>query len=734
MPISRYPRRGERLSPVLLRGLLQVPIRDYLQSGEIEVDNLSLADLDATVWGRFSLDECISLGKAIGRCLDRLYTLLLDSDISLPRPPRALNIEELRLEVRTCRLLTWYQKKRPLNSPDDWASVVVREVMRIRGFGVKCLLDLLCAFETWFDSQSLSGNVVTPPVAPSSNDLLREWLSDPCPIPVRLLDLPVPAVPEGATFRSLRLRNRTARALHRAGFANRLDRLGRLTIRGLLEIRGFGQASLEDFLSALLKVRPLEPPYPEVTAQTVEEELVKILSVLAPRASPRSMQIALACFGIDQTTNSTLREIGSRFGVSHERVRQIAAGMEGALRGRRRALPILQKAVAAVVPYLPSTQLEIESRLRALGVSEGRLLLPEMYTLAGLVGIDVPWCVTEMGRVAVVVAKTHRDLPDRLTEYCRDAIRRWGTSTIDDVLANVRGGFAGVAPTDLRRLVQFLPGFSWLDEASGWFWLREAARNRLLTPIRKIMAVSHRTQISSVRDAISRVYKLEGFSPPRRVLLEICRQLPGLRVEGEFVVADPAPDWRSELEHVERTLVDILMTHGPVLSRPRFEELSLAAGVNRSTFYAYLNYAPFIERLATGVYALRGSDIPPGTAEALIPRRRSFATTVRLDYGWTTDGNVSVTYRLSAGMLLSGVCGIPAGIRDHVQGEYELRTSDGTAIHRVTVRGSSAWGLSSLFTRRGGDEGDTLRLTFDLRSRIVTAELGADDAEETGTS
>jgi hypothetical protein len=504
-----------------------------------------------------------------------------------------------------------------------------------------------------------------------------------------------------------------------------------MTIRDVLEIRGFGQTCLEDLLRALLDERPLERSWPQVTARTVEEELVQVLPMFAPRANPRTVQIALVWLGVDQAVDPTLREIGNRFGVSHERVRQIAAGMERALRERHQCLPTLQRTVAAVAPFLPATLSEVESRLRDLGLSEGRLPLPRIHRLAGMAGIDVPWCVTEVGGVSVVVCGAHRHLPAHVTEYCRDAIRRWGTTTIDDVLAIVRADFGGVEPTILRWLVQFLSGFSWLDEATGWFWLREATRNRLLTPIRKVMAVSHRTQISSVRDAISRVYKLEGFSPPRRILLELCRQLPGLRVEGDFVVADPVPDWRSELEYVERTLVEILTLHGPVLSRPRFEELSLAAGVNRSTFYAYLNYSPFIERLASGVYGLRGSDIPPGTVEALIPPRRSFATTVRLDFGWSPDGNVSITYRLSSGMLLSGVCGIPAGIRDHIQGEFELRTSDGTTIHRVTVRGSTAWGLRSLYTRRGGDEGDTLRLTFDIKSRIVTAEIGADDETDT---
>jgi hypothetical protein len=63
-------------------------------------------------------------------------------------------------------------------------------------------------------------------------------------------------------------------------------------------------------------------------------------------------------------------------------------------------------------------------------------------------------------------------------------------------------------------------------------------------------------------------------------------------------------------------------------------------------------------------------------------------------------------------------------------GPHELRVADGAPIGRLVVKDSQAWGLGPLFSRRGGDPGDSLRILFDLKTKIATAELGQASVEE----
>lgn len=66
----------------------------------------------------------------------------------------------------------------------------------------------------------------------------------------------------------------------------------------------------------------------------------------------------------------------------------------------------------------------------------------------------------------------------------------------------------------------------------------------------------------------------------------------------------------------------------------------------------------------------------------------------------------------------------------YLAGAHELRVADGAPIGRLVVKDSQAWGLGPLFSRRGGDPGDSLRILFDLKTKIAVAELGQASVEE----
>jgi len=100
---------------------------------------------------------------------------------------------------------------------------------------------------------------------------------------------------------------------------------------------------------------------------------------------------------------------------------------------------------------------------------------------------------------------------------------------------------------------------------------------------------------------------MNGVLLPKRVLLEFCRQAPGLRVDNEAVKADPAANSDDVLSQVERDIVHILSEHGGIMAASDFKSVCLGMGVNRRTFYQNLVRSPIISRYAGGLYGLIGS-------------------------------------------------------------------------------------------------------------------------------
>ena len=195
------------------------------------------------------------------------------------------------------------------------------------------------------------------------------------------------------------------------------------------------------------------------------------------------------------------------------------------------------------------------------------------------------------------------------------------------------------------------------------------------------------------------------------------------------VLARPPLDYREVLSDTESMVVSVLREHGPVMQRPKLEELCLGKGLQRDTFYIHLTYSPVIARYARGVYGLRGAQISPGLAESMVESRRK--TRVLADYGWLPDGRIFLSYKLSEGSLANGIVSVPVGMKSYLQGEFKLLIADEQSAGRLVIKQSRAWGLGPYFRRRGGEPGDHFQIVFDTRQRVASVSL-AEEGEDEG--
>ena len=190
-----------------------------------------------------------------------------------------------------------------------------------------------------------------------------------------------------------------------------------------------------------------------------------------------------------------------------------------------------------------------------------------------------------------------------------------------------------------------------------------------------MLSVANAIDVGELRSGIARHHEMKGYSPPWRVLVEMCRRLPYCEVEGLCIRVKPGLDWQTVLGGTELTMTNVLKAHGPIMQRAKFEELCLAAGMKRATFYAYLDNSPIIERYGPGVYGLRGASAPADLVESLI-LHREWPTQVRLDHGWTNDRKIWIGYRLSEGMIRNGAFAVPGSLKQFLQGKFALKAAD----------------------------------------------------------
>lgn len=270
-----------------------------------------------------------------------------------------------------------------------------------------------------------------------------------------------------------------------------------------------------------------------------------------------------------------------------------------------------------------------------------------------------------------------------------------------------------------------IEGFAWLDDEHRWFCVH-VSRNRLLNQVLKIMSVAGSIDLSELRSGVGRHHRMKGFHPPREVLAALCVSSGLYSRHGDRIVGgSQLPDWRKVLGNNERKLVQALFDFGPVMRRDDLERVAVdERGLNRSSFYIYLSYAPMIERYAPGVFGLRGSPVTAAEVDALIPQRVRHQ--VLQDQGWTANGRLWAAFRISPAAASTGILGAPAAVRAVTSGSYDLFAEDERPVGTLVIE-QSMWGLSPFFRRWGVEAGDLVVLELDVSERRATVSVGTDE-------
>jgi hypothetical protein len=491
---------------------------------------------------------------------------------------------------------------------------------------------------------------------------------------------------------------------------------------------------------------------------TLEQELIDIFA-----SSPfqRNRDILIGYYGWEDGRQHTLTEVGARFGITRERVRQVCAKLTKRGKTSATAAATMDRALALIVSRLPCSATQIETELTEEGLTAVGMSIESVAIGARLLNRPVAFQVVnvrggEEGRLVV--------LPDQIpavtaaVDVAKRDVYFHGLTTVEQTqraiasakkasggdASNLAGG-AGRRLSSLgrqsplgrpgkpstsplsrlvRQTVSLIDGFSWLDESAGWFHLRPVQSHGLPKAIDKVLAVAGTVTAAQLQTALGRNRRLWKEPPPEKVLLEFCRRMTGVRVEDTRIISDPPRDWKKALTGVEAKLVAMLKAHGPVMERGTMEDLCVAGGMNRFSFHAFVSWSPVIAQFGHSIYGLLGADVSREQMQELLAKRRASRSNHRvLDrHGWTDDGRVWLSYRLSKAASTYAVITIPAALREVVNGRFEFVDADGRPLGTLATKDGRAWGLGAFLRKHDARIGDHIVLTLDLQKRTAAVE------------
>ncbi len=683
---NRYPRVGHRIAPSLLRPLLEEPIPSRLAQGP-PLAGACLADLDETVWKSLSPQ---AIAELAGMVVSRVGAGVSNRDIHqfrLPAVPAGLRLEDLRLETRTYNCLKRLGVARNMQR---LGSMTVGSLMHTPAFGAKCLVDLLTAVETLTTRGQRIGVELS--------EYAEKLVQVPEALAVHFSD---PRL--GRLLRAMDSESNTV-----SEFVERL-RLHKLDLTEPFRLaEGIGQV-----VEWVRRFQELP----------VEEELK---DVFAPMANERDRQILASYYNWDGEGGRTLEYLGRKYGLSRERIRQICMRCVNRIRHLPVFAPVLDQTLRFIADRLPAETGTLERALREAGLSHHGLSIAAIEEAAGFFSRHPGFRVVPVAERALAVEPGQAELPPRIVRAARAAVGSFGVANVTAVQAKLgRGRSRRRASAQLlHETLGSLKDFQWLDTRQYWFRLETPPQYGLPNMIEKVVSVAERIHVSRLRAVMGR-YRRSRTLPPTAPLLKYCRQMPSIRVEGNAVCAGPSLDWRTVLGEVERTMVEVLKEHGPVMDRAEFEEQCLRRGMNRFTFNAILVCSPVVTHYGWSIYGLVAQKTNPKTVRRARARGAQIAPRrVLQKCGMEADDRPFVVYRLSKAVIAGGVITIPATLKHAIAGEYAVLSPKNKRLGRMMAKRECGWGLGPALRGSGAKPGNYLLIRFHNADRTAVFHLG----------
>jgi hypothetical protein len=330
----------------------------------------------------------------------------------------------------------------------------------------------------------------------------------------------------------------------------------------------------------------------------LEQELADVLT--SAKLDGRQARVIARRLGWDGHGPTTLAAAGGAEGYTRERVRQLEGRLKRHLADGATPLPSTQAALNVIRAAAPAPRPDVAQTLMEHGISARPFDPAGVITAAELGGLRVDVLAPD----GLVVSKASADVPERALSLARRLGARQGATSVSELTRQLEGG--GLSATALRRLLEHRGEVTWLDQRREWLVV-PAKSSRAGTGLRKMLSIARSLSLADIDDGLRR--SARPVKLPRTILRAMCETLDWVAVDrrSDAVTATVPLDPARTLSPLERELVRIFRTSGPVLAFTRAVELAAEAGINPTSAGLYLTRTPVLQTVARGRYAVRGA-------------------------------------------------------------------------------------------------------------------------------
>ena len=346
---------------------------------------------------------------------------------------------------------------------------------------------------------------------------------------------------------------------------------------------------------------------------SLEDELSSLLLEASHRRNAEMLSIL---FGFNEKGPQTLECTGRRYGLTRERVRQIAEKTQNWLASVWRPTSHLFAARDLLDSRLqrPFTATEFSEAAKRSGITrtdfhvEGAIRALEL--------IEEPDIIDRfrINDTTFYGSESDRKFLEKLLHQVRKDTSARGCINIDRLI-DLTDRATGDGD-EIRRLLSNFEEIVWLDDSKSWLMSRTVSRNRLVNVTSGIFSVIPSLDMGLLCAALQRPRRIV-LVPPQDVLAVFLEVSGIAKVTAGQASALPTASGRA-LGLNDGAFVTAFRALGSPVTRERLENYCVGQlGVNVRSFYVNLSYSPLVVKVAPGVFSLLGDKPDPDTVDRL---------------------------------------------------------------------------------------------------------------------
>ncbi len=346
---------------------------------------------------------------------------------------------------------------------------------------------------------------------------------------------------------------------------------------------------------------------------SLESELHSLLLVVSHE---RNAEMLSLLFGFNERGPQTLESTGQRYGLTRERVRQIAAKTGDRLAAVWRPTKHLFAVRDLIRADLrrPFTAAEFSDAAREAGITKIDFHVDGAVKALDLVGESNIVDRFHINGTTLYGDRSDRKVLERLLLRIRKDTSARGCVGIDRLFS--LAGPTVESEDEIRRLLSNFDEIRWLDDDRSWLMSTAVSRNRLVNVTSGIFSVIPSLDMDALCASLQRPRRIM-LVPPAEVLGVFLEATGVARVTDGRATALPGAA-ESELGLNDTAFVKALRELGSPVTREKLEEYCVERlGVNVRSFYVNLSYSPLVVKVAPGVFSLLGDRVDPARVERL---------------------------------------------------------------------------------------------------------------------